>query len=121
MDQRRVWRSSALPLEVIGTKVSDLVTPCGRPHPVHTSPPDPDVLPGFAVALSGGGFRATLASIGVLRFLADAALLGRVRYVSSVSGGSIANGILASHYETLAKEGFSPEAFKRTIQDPTIE
>src|SRR6266540_5607717 len=111
MDQRRVWRSSALPLEVIGTKVSDLVTPCGRPHPVHTSPPDPDVLPGFAVALSGGGFRATLASIGVLRFLADAALLGRVRYVSSVSGGSIANGLFARAYPSLEAASFSTDAF----------
>lgn len=38
----------------------------------------------LALALSGGGFRATLAALGV-RFLADAKLLHRVRYVSSVS------------------------------------
>lgn len=41
------------------------------------------------LALSGGGFRATIFHLGVLRFLRDYGLLGNVKAVASVSGGSI--------------------------------
>ena len=42
------------------------------------------------LALSGGGFRATLFHLGVLRALRDHdGLLSRVRHIASVSGGSI--------------------------------
>src|SRR5258705_12225074 len=88
-------------LEEIGTRVGDLVEACDLPYPRHKPPPLPDSLPAFAVALSGGGFRATLSGIGVLRFLADAGLLGRVRHVSSVSGGSITNALFAQAYPQL--------------------
>ena len=47
----------------------------------------------IGLALSGGGFRAPLFHLGVVRFLADAGLLQDVVYVSSVSGGSV----LAAH------------------------
>ena len=40
--------------------------------------------------------------------MADAGLLGRVRWVSSVSGGSITNGLLAHAYNELRDEGFTP-------------
>jgi len=113
-----------LPLEVIGTTVSDLVTPCKRPYPKHSDPPPPPppaTLPAFAVALSGGGFRATLAGIGVLKFLADAGLLSRVRYVSSVSGGSIANGLFACAYPELETAGFSTDAFVQHVEQPAID
>jgi NTE family protein len=53
--------------------------------------------PTLGLTLSGGGFRATFAAVGALRYVADAGLLGSVRCVSSVSGGSIANGLLARH------------------------
>jgi NTE family protein len=106
--------------EVIGTRSGDLLAPCGK-YQRAPVPPKPADGAAIALALSGGGFRATLGAIGVLRFLADAGLLGRVRYISSVSGGSIANGILARHYEALAEDGFSSESFNRNIQDPTIE
>ena len=45
------------------------------------------------LALSGGGFRATLFHLGVLRALLDAGALQRVSHIASVSGGSI----LAAH------------------------
>jgi len=45
------------------------------------------------VTLSGGGFRATLFHLGVIRFLFDAKLLEKVTHICSVSGGSI----LAAH------------------------
>ncbi|MCC9604693.1 patatin-like phospholipase family protein [Blastopirellula sp. JC732] len=47
----------------------------------------------IGLALSGGGFRATLFHLGILRFLKDVNLLHQVTDIASVSGGSI----LAAH------------------------
>jgi len=47
----------------------------------------------IGLALSGGGFRATLFHLGVTRALAEAGLLSRVSHITSVSGGSV----LAAH------------------------
>src|SRR5262245_5552365 len=43
----------------------------------------------IGLSLSGGGFRATLFHLGVIRFLRDAELLPYLTHVFSVSGGSI--------------------------------
>lgn len=43
----------------------------------------------IGLALSGGGFRATLFHLGLVRFLRDAGLLADVTQLASVSGGSI--------------------------------
>jgi predicted acylesterase/phospholipase RssA len=43
----------------------------------------------IGLALSGGGFRATLYHLGLIRFLRDAGLLQQVAHITSVSGGSI--------------------------------
>jgi hypothetical protein len=51
------------------------------------------VTRGISLALSGGGFRASLFHLGVIRFLKAAGLLSSVRRIYSVSGGSI----LAAH------------------------
>jgi predicted acylesterase/phospholipase RssA len=53
----------------------------------------------IALALSGGGFRATLFHLGVIRFLYENDLLGRVQYICSVSGGSILAAHLALNWE----------------------
>ena len=45
------------------------------------------------LALSGGGFRATLYHLGVIRYLRDAGTLQKISQITSVSGGSI----LAAH------------------------
>ncbi len=50
-------------------------------------------MPRLGLALSGGGFRATLYHLGILRFLKDAGQLQHVTDIASVSGGSI----LAAH------------------------
>jgi predicted acylesterase/phospholipase RssA len=50
------------------------------------------------LSLSGGGFRATLFHLGVIRFLKDAELLPHVTHVFSVSGGSIMAAHLALHW-----------------------
>jgi predicted acylesterase/phospholipase RssA len=47
----------------------------------------------IGLALSGGGFRATLFHLGMIRFLREADILPQVRHITSVSGGSI----LAAH------------------------
>lgn len=47
----------------------------------------------IGLALSGGGFRATLYHLGLVRFLRDAGILPSVTHITSVSGGSI----LAAH------------------------
>jgi predicted acylesterase/phospholipase RssA len=50
----------------------------------------------LGLCLSGGGFRATFFHLGVVKLLADIGWLARVKYVFSVSGGSI----LAAHMAT---------------------
>ncbi|HTM62353.1 MAG TPA: patatin-like phospholipase family protein [Burkholderiales bacterium] len=53
----------------------------------------------IGLALSGGGFRATLYHLGLVRFLRDAGLLRNVTHITSVSGGSIIAAHLALHWE----------------------
>jgi predicted acylesterase/phospholipase RssA len=43
----------------------------------------------IGLALSGGGHRAALYHLGVVRFLRDAGVLPQVTHITSVSGGSI--------------------------------
>ena len=43
----------------------------------------------IGLALSGGGFRASLYHLGLVRFLRDAKILPNVTHITSVSGGSI--------------------------------
>src|SRR5438270_9048983 len=43
----------------------------------------------IGLALSGGGFRASLYHLGLVRFLRDANILPQVSHITSVSGGSI--------------------------------
>jgi NTE family protein len=55
----------------------------------------------LGLALSGGGFRATLFGLGSLLRLNDAGLLQRIDRVTSVSGGSILAGVLANRWRNL--------------------
>ena len=55
----------------------------------------------LGLALSGGGFRATLFHVGSLLRLNDAGILKNVEEVTSVSGGSIIAAHLALKWETL--------------------
>ncbi|CCK25542.1 hypothetical protein BN159_1163 [Streptomyces davaonensis JCM 4913] len=92
--------------------------PCGDTLRPAQPPTTTDPL---AVALSGGGFRATLSALGFLRLVADAGLLSQLRYASSVSGGSLANGLLATHYPALKAQGFTTAAVDEILIDPAIE
>lgn len=57
--------------------------------------------------LSGGGFRATLFHLGVIRFLAEQNHLSSISKVYSVSGGSVLAGYLALNWSEFS----NPEAF----------
>ncbi len=55
----------------------------------------------LAVCLSGGGYRAMLFHLGTLWYLSDAGYLPKLDRVSSVSGGSITAGVLATRWNKL--------------------
>jgi len=116
MTDTNVLRSPA-----VGTSTTDLVEPCDAPRPPRSTPRSPDGRAPLVVTLSGGGFRATLGGLGVLRFLADAGLLTDVRYVSSVSGGSVANGLLAVAMPALRAGGFDRGTFDRELLVPFVD
>jgi NTE family protein len=113
-------RESPLTSAAIGTARNDLIRPCDKILRA-TAPPTPGNEVPVALSFSGGGFRATLAALGVLRFVADADLLGRVRYVSSVSGGSLANGLFAHRYEDVERAGFTPESLDELVIGPFVQ
>jgi NTE family protein len=56
---------------------------------------------GIALCLSGGGYRAMIFHAGVLRQLNELGYLPRLDFVSSVSGGSLAAGVLALAWRNL--------------------
>jgi NTE family protein len=92
--------------------------PCGDALRPATPAPSDDPI---AMTFSGGGFRATLASLGVARLLADVGSLGDVRYLSSVSGGSVANGLVAAAWPRLRSRGFTGAAFDELVVDPFVK
>jgi NTE family protein len=73
--------------------------------PVEAIPTDSDDRkpePGAALCLSGGGYRAMIFHVGVLWRLYEAGLLGGIKRISSVSGGSITAGLLALKWRELS-------------------
>jgi hypothetical protein len=56
----------------------------------------------LALCLSGGGYRAMLFHLGTLWYLNDAGYLPKLDRVSSVSGGSITAGVLATRWNATA-------------------
>ena len=117
----RTVDDGASPLEspALGASLSSLISPCGDRRRADDPPPSLGVPIG--VALSGGGFRATFAGLGVIRFLADAGVLGDLRYVSSVSGGSVANGMVATRWAQLRDGDFSAAAVDEHVIAPLVK
>jgi predicted acylesterase/phospholipase RssA len=62
----------------------------------------------IGLALSGGGFRASLYHLGVVRFLRDAGILSQVTHITSVSGGSVLGAHLALNWD---RYNGSPDEF----------
>jgi predicted acylesterase/phospholipase RssA len=71
----------------------------------------------LGLALSGGGFRASLFHIGVLAFLAEGDLLRDVEVLSCVSGGSI----VGAHYYLEVKRLLESKADHEITRDDYIE
>lgn len=70
------------------------------------------------LALSGGGFRATLFGLGSLWRLNEAGLLGRLDRIASVSGGSILAGLLAHRWRRLDFIEGTARNFKAELVEP---
>ena len=70
------------------------------------------------LALSGGGFRATLFHLGAIWRLNEMAMLPEVGRVSSVSGGSIVAGLLAVRWRRLRFEDRVAVNFSEEIVEP---
>jgi predicted acylesterase/phospholipase RssA len=75
------------------------------------------------VALSGGGHRATAWALGALLYLVDVGASKRVRSIASVSGGSIANGVVArgGQYSTIDRNAFVREIVAPLARRLSIE
>lgn len=90
--------------------------------PVDLAADDPEraaLADGVGLCLSGGGYRAMLFHLGALWRLNELAWLRRLNRVSSVSGGSITNGVLALAWKDLEfdSDGISL-AFKDVVAKP---
>src|SRR5262249_13308662 len=65
----------------------------------HVSPCRRSPMNKLGLALSGGGFRASLFHLGLVRLLRDAGILSRVTHITSVSGGSAFAAHLVLHWD----------------------
>ncbi len=80
-----------------------------------------DLVDGMALCLSGGGYRAMLFHLGALWRLNEIGLLGGLRRISSVSGGSITAGVLGVGWRRLGFDAASTApaaAWKDIVVDP---
>jgi NTE family protein len=75
----------------------------------------------IGIALSGGGFRATLFGLGSLLRLNEIGLLGKLDRITSVSGGSILAGILAHRWNLLDFADGRADNFAEVIAQPVQE
>jgi len=57
----------------------------------------------IGIAFSGGGLRAALFHLGVVRFLSETNLLNKTKRICSVSGGSVLSAHLVLHWEDYLK------------------
>lgn len=77
-----------------------------------------ELAEGTALCLSGGGFRAMLFHLGALWRLNELGWLRRIERISSVSGGSITNGVLALAWNKL---DFADDGVSRAFADEVVE
>jgi NTE family protein len=75
------------------------------------------VAVGIRLALSGDGFRATLFHVGACWRLLELGVLRHINRISSVSGGSIFAGVLATNWEALCSDS-SVGNYQKLIVDP---
>jgi len=84
-------------------------------------PPSGGALLKLGLALSGGGFRASLFHIGVLARMADLGLLRQVEVISTVSGGSIIGAHYYLHVKKLLESNIDSQItdddYRRLVRD----
>src|SRR5690349_9675993 len=73
------------------------------------------------LALSGGGYRAMLFNLGSVWRLNEIGWLRRIDMITSVSGGSILNGVLATRWKDLQWTNGVAVNFKQEIADPVCK
>ena len=76
---------------------------------------------GLALCLSGGGFRAALFHLGALRRLNELGILSKVTTVSSVSGGSILAGHMATTLNPWPSPGDVVADWERRVEAGFVE
>ena len=79
---------------------------------------DAPTVDGIGLALSGGGFRATLFHLGSLIRLNELGLLSQIDSISAVSGGSILSGLLASRWDDLNFEDGTAVNLMEVVFEP---
>lgn len=94
----------------------DLLSPV---EGILTDRPDEKPVPGTALCLSGGGYRAMLFHVGALLRMNEMGLLPVIDRVSSVSGGSITAGVLGMNWEKL--KPFDANGASQSIQKALVE
>ena len=77
--------------------------------------------PRIAVALSGGGFRASVFHLGVLLRLAEIGWLPYVDVLSTVSGGSIVGAFAVQRWPALLAAGGGAAAYRSVVLEPFLE
>src|SRR4030095_7010414 len=77
--------------------------------------------PGIALCLSGGGYRAMLFHTGTLMRLNELHYLPILDRISSVSGGSIASGVLGFHWNKLSFVNGVASNFESVVIKPILE
>ena len=77
--------------------------------------------PRIAVALSGGGFRASIFHLGVLLRMAELGWLKDVDVFSAVSGGSIVAAFAVQRWPAFLSAGGDAAAFRSCIMDPFLK
>jgi NTE family protein len=84
--------------------------PAAPASPVRLTPKDvaAPLKDAMGLCLSGGGYRAMLFHVGTLLRLNEAAYLGKLDRISSVSGGSITAGVMGLHWKDLGVNPRSP-------------
>lgn len=75
----------------------------------------------IGLTLSGGGFRASIFHLGVLRRLAEARWLDKIDVISTVSGGSIVGAFAALGWKDVLENGGDWPALKKYIADPFLK
>jgi NTE family protein len=90
--------------------------------PVRLIPGDDQREPddGVALCLSGGGYRAMLFHLGAVWRLNDLGLLPSIDRISSVSGGSITAGVLATRWQSLGFSDGVAQNFRSAVVEPTL-